>query len=94
MLSPLLKARGEIHILDSPLYSIDALPGARERSRQYYENLGFPEMAANYHHHSAEALTAYRPTWLYIPPSPPSRDDSPFPWVSLRRFPLRPECPE
>ena len=83
-LSPLLTARGEIHILDSPLYSIDALPAARARSRQYYENLGFPEMAANYHHHSAEALSAYRPTWLYTPPSPAPGDDSPFPWVSLR----------
>jgi len=88
LLIPLLTARGEIHILDSPLYSIDALPAARERSRQYYERLGFPEMAANYHHHSVEALTAYRPTWLYIPPSPAPSDDSPFPWVSLR-----PECP-
>jgi cyclopropane fatty-acyl-phospholipid synthase-like methyltransferase len=87
-LSPLLTARGEIHILDSPLYSIDALPAARQRSRQYYESLGFPEMAADYHHHSVEVLRAYRPTWLYSPPSPPPTNDSPFPWLSLR-----PECP-
>ena len=90
-LSPLLTARGEIHILDSPLYSIDALGAARERSRSYYQKLGFPEMAANYHHHSVEALTAYRPTWLYSPPSPAPGDDSPFPWVLLRRLSLRRE---
>jgi ubiquinone/menaquinone biosynthesis C-methylase UbiE len=88
-LIPLLTARGEIHILDSPLYSIEALPAARERSRQYYENLGFPQMAVNYHHHSVEALTAYHPTWLYTPSSPAPTHDSPFPWVCLR-----PECPK
>lgn len=82
-LTPMLAVRGEIHILDSPLYSFDQLPGARARSRRYYENLGFPEMDADYHHHSIESLAAYRPTWLYRPDIAVSHD-SPFPWVCLR----------
>jgi len=87
-LIPFLKAQGEIHILDSPLYSIDALPAAQERSRQYYSRLGFPEMAAHYHHHSAAGLAEYNPAWLYVPRRPHAHgtaiNDSPFPWVRLR----------
>jgi len=89
-LVPCLKARGEIHILDSPLYSAEELSAARERSRQYYAGLGFPEMADHYHHHSANALAAYDPAWLYIPQLARARGaateakDSPFPWVRLR----------
>src|SRR5262245_14886468 len=49
---PILRERGEIHILDSPLYAEADVAGARERSKRYYEQLGFPEMAAHYYHHS------------------------------------------
>jgi SAM-dependent methyltransferase len=81
-LLPILRDNGEIHILDSPLYSKDDLPAARERSRRYYEQLGFPSMAAHYHHHTPAALDPYHPVWLYHPD--PSVKDSPFPWIRLR----------
>lgn len=79
-LSPLVRPHGEIHILDSRLYSAEELPAARERSRRYYERLGFPEMATHYHHHELEVLEPYHPVWLYRP----TGQDSPFPWMCLR----------
>ena len=78
----ILKKDGEIHILDSPFYAAEELSAARERSRSYYERLGFPEMAAYYHHHSAAVLKAYNAVWLYRPV--PQLRDSPFPWIRLR----------
>lgn len=89
-LVPLLTTGGEIHILDSPFYRTEDLAAARDRSRQYYEGLGFPEMAAHYHHHSSSELASYNPEYLYIPPRERNRgtlQDSPFPWVCLR-----PDC--
>jgi SAM-dependent methyltransferase len=86
---PLLSVKGEIHILDSPLYSLDELPSARRRSERYYEQLGFPEMTAHYHHHPAVSLDPFNPEWLYVPRSAGAGPDdqlrdSPFPWVCLR----------
>jgi ubiquinone/menaquinone biosynthesis C-methylase UbiE len=81
----ILKKDGEIHILDSPFYAAEEVSAARERSRSYYERLGFPEMAAYYHHHSASVLEAYNPVWLYRPSA--QLKDSPFPWIRLRPWP-------
>jgi SAM-dependent methyltransferase len=86
-LKPLLSENGEIHILDSPFYSDQQLPSARERSRKYYEDLGIPEMADHYHHHSVTSLSSLQPEWLYVAQPPKDRvnpvKDSPFPWVRL-----------
>jgi SAM-dependent methyltransferase len=79
-LRALLAPGGEIHLLDSPLYAPEALAAARERSRQYYENLGIPRMAEFYHHHPVTDLDAFNPVFLYRP----ARDDSPFPWIRLQ----------
>jgi len=86
-LRPLLSATGEIHILDSPLYPDESVEAARERSRRYYDELGFSEMTAHYHHHSAAVLNRYNPVWLYLPESRRDRssNNSPFPWVCLRQ---------
>ena len=47
-----LKPGGEIHFLDSHFYKNEALRAdAQQRTRKYYAELGFPEMAAFYHHH-------------------------------------------
>jgi 2-polyprenyl-3-methyl-5-hydroxy-6-metoxy-1,4-benzoquinol methylase len=45
-----------IFISDSPFYATDKKEAAAQRSREYYANLGYPEMAANYHHHSLTDL--------------------------------------
>lgn len=48
----LLRPGGDIHILDSPFYTDDASrKAARERSKLYFEKMGFPEMTLRYHHH-------------------------------------------
>ena len=43
-------------ISDSPFYSAAEKTAAAQRSRQYYSEMGYPEMAAIYHHHSLEDL--------------------------------------
>jgi SAM-dependent methyltransferase len=69
-LAALLRADGEIHILDSPLYPAEELPAARERSRRHYQDLGFPRMAEFYHHHLLSALEPFEPLRLHNPQSP------------------------
>ncbi len=51
-LRKLLTKRGEVHIIDSPLYGEQGLAAARERTRAYYAGLGFPEMGEQYFHHT------------------------------------------
>ena len=91
VLKELLKPRGELHIMDSPLYHAADLQSARERTRAYYRDLGFPEMASYYFHHTFEELTQFSPRWHYRPDSTRARFsrlagrvDSPFPWLSIR----------
>jgi SAM-dependent methyltransferase len=90
-LMPLLSERGEIHVLDSPLYAPSEIADARARTQAHYAALGFPEMAGHYHHHTLDALAGFHPTLLYDPRSPLARlrrrlrlADSPFPWIRLR----------
>jgi SAM-dependent methyltransferase len=90
-LMPLLSGRGEIHVLDSPLYVPSEVADARARTQAYYAALGCPEMAEHYHHHTLDALAEFHPTLLYDPGSPLARlwrlfhfVDSPFPWIRLR----------
>ncbi|MEW6285489.1 MAG: class I SAM-dependent methyltransferase [Chloroflexota bacterium] len=87
-----LKPRGEIHIIDSPLYSDAEIDTAKERTRAYYASLGFPEMAEHYFHHRFSELNGF--TWriLYRPRTLAlhakrllRRIDSPFFWVVTRK---------
>lgn len=89
-LTPFLKPRGEIHLVDSPLYADDELEGAARRSRDYFSSLGFPEMAEHYFHHRFSALDEFNFKILYQPCTTWLRAkhllgqvDSPFPWVVL-----------
>jgi len=51
-----LKPDGEIHIIDSFFYDDKEIVNAINRTRQYYEKLGFPLMAENYFHHTWKEL--------------------------------------
>lgn len=87
-----LKPQGEIHMMDSPLYSNTELQGAVQRSQHYYSAIGFPEMAEQYFHHRASDLNSFEPIKLYTPQPPMlrlkhllGRGDSPFPWIVIRK---------
>lgn len=90
-LKSLKKTSGEIHLLDSPLYQPEEIPGACQRTCAYYATLGIPEMADHYYHHSLTVLFEFSPDWLYRPESWLARlkrligqSVSPFPWLVIR----------
>ncbi len=82
-----LKLNGEIHIIDSPFYSNHERTKAKERTKEYYTKLGFPEMALNYFHHLKTDVINFRV--LYKPKTSIFRKkfkkDSPFSWYSYKQ---------
>jgi ubiquinone/menaquinone biosynthesis C-methylase UbiE len=90
-LKHLLQPTGEIHILDTPIYKKSDVEQAKNRSLSYYQQLGYPEMAHLYFHHSFEDLENYTFTPMYNPHTIPRRIlrklgvvDSPFIWLKLK----------
>jgi cyclopropane fatty-acyl-phospholipid synthase-like methyltransferase len=89
----LLSPIGEIHLFDSPLYAPDAIREAKSRSKNYFDKMGFPEMTANYFHHSITELNRYNVTYRHNPSSVYHRitkalfhaSRSPFPWVIIKK---------
>ena len=47
-----LTLQGEIHIIDSHLYQPYEIASAKQRTKKYFSDIGFPEMAHFYFHHS------------------------------------------
>jgi SAM-dependent methyltransferase len=87
-----LKPHGQIHIIDSPLYSIDEIEAASLRSHEYYIGLGFPEMEKYYFHHALTSLQEFSVQLLYDPRANLFRlqrlagvNVSPFPWVMIAK---------
>ena len=88
ILKSFLGPDGEIHILDSPFYKKSDIAKARERTRKYYQDLGFPKMAENYFHHSFDDIKSF--DFLYRPKSRllskvMRTNASPFPWLRYRK---------
>jgi len=88
----LLSRNGEIHIIDSPFYQSQEVSTARERSRRYYQQMGFPEMTNHYFHHSFIDLSQFDFKLLYDPNSLFQRIakilirySSPFPWIRIEK---------
>lgn len=54
-----LSPAGEVHIIDTFFYTAQELPAARQRSKNYYTAMGFPEMAAHYYHFRLEELDGF-----------------------------------
>jgi ubiquinone/menaquinone biosynthesis C-methylase UbiE len=81
----LLFSGGEIHILDSPLYSSSEIPEARGRTQKYYEDLGFPEMAHFYYPPNKEELKGFTYKVLFNPHSIWNQigRKEPFYWISI-----------
>src|SRR5258706_8543380 len=87
-----LKPQGEIHIIDSPLYTSEEIQNAIQRSGQYHSSLAFREMAEQYFHHCVEDLNLFDAKWLYRPRPRILRwkrllrsFDSPFPWIVINK---------
>jgi ubiquinone/menaquinone biosynthesis C-methylase UbiE len=64
-----LTLQGEIYILDSPFYAIEEVFPARQRTRKYFSDLGFPQMSKYYFHHRLRDLKSYNCKILYNPRS-------------------------
>lgn len=85
----ILRPSGEIHILDSPLYTKQDALSAKSRSSEYFIISGHEAMTRHYFHHTWEALRAFQYQVLYDPESWQSRfkmvfrPDSPFPWIRI-----------
>jgi len=82
---------GSIHIVDTPFYSENNVEPAQLRSTQYFHDSGYAEVASHYHHHTWNVLKACDYSILYDPTSWTTKivrkltNDSPFPWVIIKR---------
>jgi SAM-dependent methyltransferase len=91
VLMPALKClgqHGEIHIIDSHFYSGEELVPARQRTGNYFESAGFPEMAKLYFHHSLAGLDQFNYSIMYDPHSLYNRflrKRNPFYWIRIRK---------
>jgi ubiquinone/menaquinone biosynthesis C-methylase UbiE len=63
----LLNKGGEIHIIDTPFYTPAEADKADERCRDYYADMGIPEMAEHYFHHSMSEFWGFNYTVLFNP---------------------------
>ncbi|HTH54899.1 MAG TPA: class I SAM-dependent methyltransferase [Cyclobacteriaceae bacterium] len=85
----LLTPRGEIHLVDSPIYRLSEVNDAKRRSETYFDSCGCPEMKEFYHHHSWTGLEGfnyriiYDPVLLWNRLGQKIKNDSPFPWVII-----------
>jgi ubiquinone/menaquinone biosynthesis C-methylase UbiE len=65
----LLTNDGEIHIIDSPFYSKQEVDLAANRTKEYYNALGFEEMSSYYFHHCINDLKQFNHEIIYNPKS-------------------------
>ncbi|WP_298419117.1 class I SAM-dependent methyltransferase [uncultured Kordia sp.] len=88
LLQTFLKPNGEIHIIDSPFYKTASVADAKERTKEYYTEIGVPEMAENYFHHDekliAEFDLLYKYRWNIIHKIL-GKKDSPFSWYRFTK---------
>lgn len=87
-LLPTLTSKGEIHIVDSPLYKPSEVSSARARTRTYFQEQGFEAMSNWYHHHTWQDLASFNFEVL-SKPSPriirivSKSNSTPFPWIKI-----------
>jgi len=85
----LLSPTGEMHILDSPIYTANQLEGAKERTNRYFNTKECPHMKSFFHHHTWESLSPFTYQILYNPTTISKRvirfinKDTPFPWIKI-----------
>jgi ubiquinone/menaquinone biosynthesis C-methylase UbiE len=84
-----LTAAGEIHILDTHFYKKNEIAGAKKRTNDYFETMGFGKMSDYYFHHSIDELNYYHPAIFHDPHSWKntfSAIKNPFPWFVIKKM--------
>lgn len=83
----LLNRGGEIHIIDTPFYEPAEVEKADKRCRDYYMDMGIPEIADHYFHHSISEFWGFEYRVLFNPCSFINRlfKKSPFYWVAINK---------
>ena len=83
-----LTENGEIHFLDSHFYHHSAIEEAKQRTKDYYASLGFPELSNYYYQHSIEDLEPFGFIVLQDPGSWKNKltvAKNPFHWIVIKR---------
>jgi len=82
-----LNRGGEIHIIDTPFYETEMVSKAAERCRSYYKDMGIPEMADHYFHHSISEFWGFNYRILLNPDGWFSRlfKKHPFYWIAIHK---------
>jgi SAM-dependent methyltransferase len=63
----LLKPDGKVHVLDTPFYHKDQVEASALRCQKYYADMGFPEMADHYFHHTMSKFHGFKHRILFDP---------------------------
>jgi ubiquinone/menaquinone biosynthesis C-methylase UbiE len=82
-----LTLQGEIHIIDSRLYQPYEIASAKQRSKKYFTDIGFPRMAALYFHHGIREIESLRFSILYNPNAWINKllfRENPFYWIVIK----------
>lgn len=81
-----LTPNGEIHIIDTNFYSPNQVESAAHRTENYYTEMGYPEMAAHYFHHTVNELRAFNYRVLFNPHRLVNKigKKDPFYWVIVK----------
>jgi len=89
-LLPLLSSIGQIHILDTPIYSKEKALAAKAATARYYSSINSGEMTAYYNHHTWDSLQGLPYEILRRPRPTLNRFlsqiglyRSPFPWIVI-----------
>ena len=83
-----LRTGGEVHILDTIFYKKNNVDAAKQRTKEYYTALGFPEATGYYYHHCIEDLKNFSVKILYDPASwmhKFTKNKYPFFWVCIKK---------
>lgn len=82
-----LYPHGEIHITDTNFYQTDKVSGAIQRCADYYNAMGFPQMADRYYHHTLNVLKGFNYQVLFDPRNILNRlgKKEPFYWIRIEK---------
>ncbi|MFI5161102.1 MAG: class I SAM-dependent methyltransferase [Sphingobacteriales bacterium] len=80
-----LNGSGEVHIMDTHFYKPEEVKKAYARTRNYYNSLGYPQMAEQYFHHSIDELSGLKHHILLNPDSILNLlgTRGPFHWITI-----------